>query len=113
MTLQIVMEGDSARTRLTDPLSSHAAGDKSAATRLAVRDAVIVLLAEHGPLNGQQLNDLYELNAARRNWPTVHIDSPRKRAGDLAREGFIVILNADCPRGTAHIYALPAMEVAA
>jgi hypothetical protein len=105
-TRSIVMEGDTARTRGTDPLSSHVGGDVSAANRLAVRDAVMLLLMQEGSLTGQELNDLYELRATRQSWPPVHVDSPRKRAGELAAEGFLVILNADDPRGTPHEYAI-------
>lgn len=105
-TRSILLEDDTARTRRNDPISSHVGGDVSAANRLAVRDAVMLLLMQEGSLNGQELNDRYELRATRQGWPRVHVDSPRKRAGELAAEGFLIILNAGDPRGTAHEYAI-------
>ena len=46
---QIVMNGDTARARKSDPLASHAAADKSAATRGQVHEAVVQLITEYGP----------------------------------------------------------------
>jgi len=106
VTAQIVTENDTARTRRTDPLPSHVAGDTSQKTKQRVSDAVLVLLRQEEELDGQELNDMYELRAARSGWPKVHIDSPRKRAGDLVREGHLIVTNPDDPRGTPHRYRI-------
>ena len=107
MTAQIVMADDTARTRRTDPLSSHVAADRSQRTIAEVKAAVIALIRQEGELSGAELNDLYSLRAARNGWDECAWDSPRKRAGELARDGDLAVTNPDCPRGTPHIYTLP------
>jgi len=104
--MSTVRETGGPRARLTDPISSHVAADESGKTRQAVADAVVHMLLQRGPLTGRELNEGYTIAHLIYGWPTVAFDSPRKRAGELAREGFIVVLNPDDPRGTPHIYAL-------
>ncbi len=101
----IVLDGDTARARLTDPLSSHVAAEKSAETRGQVHEAIVVQIREHGPMNGRELNDRYETFRRAHGWPVVSYDSPRKRAGELVGSRLVVV-NPDDPRGTPHIYAL-------
>ena len=110
MTREIVMAPDTARARRSDPLPSHVAADVSASTKQLVSERVFAIVATHGPLNGNEINDLYMLTASRNDWDNVHFDTPRKRAGDLAADGFLVITNEGCKRGTPHIYMTPAME---
>jgi hypothetical protein len=75
---------------------------------------VYLLIAQEGSLDGAEINRLYQLRKRRNKWPLdIHFDSPRKRAGELAADGHVVILNLDDPRGTPHVYALPAMKEAA
>lgn len=95
---------DTARARRSDPLPSHVAADKSASSRRIVRDAVLVLLRQEGQLDGSDLNALYAASRGWRGWPVVHFDSPRKRAGELAREGVLEVVNPDDPRGTPAVY---------
>lgn len=109
---QIVVNGDTARTRRTDPLTSHLAGDRSQETISQVKAIVLELVAYHGPLSGSQLNDLFVLWTDPYEWH-VHFDSPRKRAGELADEGLLVVTNADAKRGTERIYSLPSEEARA
>lgn len=101
------MAGDTARVRLGDPVSSHVGADRSQRTIAEVKAAVIALIRQEGELSGAELNDLYSLRAARNGWDECAWDSPRKRAGELARERQLAIVNPDCPRGTPHIYTLP------
>lgn len=107
MIAQIVMAGDTARARLGDPLSSHVAADRSQRTVAEVKAAVIALIRQEGELSGAELNDLYSLRAARNGWNECAWDSPRKRAGELAKDGALAVTNPDDPRGTPHIYTLP------
>lgn len=95
---------DTARTRRTDPLSSHVGADKSQRTIEQVKAAVVALVRQEGELSGAELNDLYSLRAARNGWDDCAWDSPRKRAGELAKEGVLIVTNPDDPRGTPHIY---------
>jgi hypothetical protein len=106
-TIGLTFGDDTARARRDDPLSSHVAADTSARTRNAVRGAVTYLLGIMGPLSGNHLNDWYEAHQSVQGWPTVHFDSPRKRAGEMVKDGLLVVVNPDDPRGTPAIYALP------
>lgn len=104
---QIVMNGDTARARKSDPLASHAAADKSAATRGQVHEAVVQLITEYGPMNGLALNNMYREVHIFRGWPVVAFESPRKRAAELVGTRLYVVNPLD-PRGTPAIYALGA-----
>ncbi|MET4780842.1 hypothetical protein [Glaciihabitans sp. UYNi722] len=103
---QIAMAGDTARTGRDDPWSSHLAGDRSQATIRAVRDAVLILVRQELIVTGSELNDLYRVRAEQNGWPAVHYESPRKRAGELAKDGLLSVLNAEVPRGTQHEYTI-------
>jgi hypothetical protein len=100
----IIPDGDTARTRRTDPQTSHDAADRSQATLHATRAAVLRLVSIHGSLTGSQLNEQYSLLATRNDWPKVHFDSPRRRAGELAKDGLLDV--SDVPRGTERAYTL-------
>lgn len=106
-TQPILPFGDTARARRSDPLPSHVAADKSAATRGRVAVAVLHLVETYGARTGQELNDLYRANRADMGWPVVAFDSPRKRAGELAAAGDLVVTNPDDPRGTPAVYDVP------
>lgn len=101
-----LLTGDGPRARRSDPLQSHVAADKSQETITAVKAAVLLLVRQKGALDGAELNELYAARRDRNGWPMVHWDSPRKRAGDLHRDGQLKVLNADAPRGTAAEYTL-------
>ena len=104
----MAMGTDSPRARKGDPISSHVAADRSAETRGQVHEAVVEMLSELGPMNGQQLNDTYRELRIFRGWPMVAFDSPRKRAGELVG-GRVTITNREATehRGTPAIYGLP------
>ena len=55
MTTTMIHPFDTARTRLTDTLPSHVAGDLSAKTKQRVADAVMVIVREYGPCSGLQI----------------------------------------------------------
>ena len=101
----IVLEGDTARARRSDPPASHVAADVSARNRGRVHDAVVELLTEHGPMTGRDINDQYEMHRWSNGWPRVAADSPRKRAAELVGTR-LTILNPRDPRGTPAIYAI-------
>lgn len=107
MSAPAIFPDDTARARRTDPPASHLAADKSAGTRGQVHEAVVQLIAEHGPMNGQQINDVYREVRIFRGWPVVAFESPRKRAAELVGTRLHVVNPLD-PRGTPAIYALGA-----
>jgi len=96
---QIVMVGDTARTRKSDPLTSHLAGDVSAHGLRDAKQRVLQLVSVHAPVTGSELNDLYRLTADRLGWPRLGLDSPRKRAGELARGGFLEVVGTQTAAG--------------
>lgn len=100
---------DTVRTRKSDPVTSHRAGDKSAESLTVVKRAVIALVRAKGTLTGSQANIMYRDLAQypANGLPLVAWDSPRKRLGELAAAGDLVVVNEDSPRGTEREYALP------
>jgi len=87
----LFVDDDIPRARLSDPVTSHIAAD---ATQTALKEAkvrVLHLVQLHQPVAGSQLNELYRLTASRLNWKPLAFDSPRKRAGELAAEGYIEV----------------------
>ena len=96
---QIVMLGDTARTRKTDPHTSHLAGDVSAHGLRYAKTRVLELVSVHAPVTGSELNDLYRLTADRVGWRRLAWDSPRKRASELARDGFLEVVGVQTAAG--------------
>lgn len=87
---QIVAAGDTARTRTTDPTTSHMAGDTSAATIGLTKVGVLSVVRDNPDITGTHLNDQYMFAQSRHSWmPKVVWDSPRRRAGELVREGLL------------------------
>lgn len=87
----MVTDGDTPRARLVDPLASHKAADASQPALKIVRALVLELVAEYGGhVTGVQLNDIYEGEQHGRGWPLVRWDTPRKRAGELAKAGLLI-----------------------
>lgn len=109
----LVQDTGGPRTRRTDPTSSHVAADRSGSNLHVVADAVLWLIDRYGPMNGTDLNDRYMSMRRTLGWPVVSYESPRKRAGELVREGLLVVLNPDDVRGTPHVYDLTRAEAAA
>lgn len=80
---------DSPRARKTDPVQSHMAADRSQHTLHATKRAVLLLVVQEGELAGSEINDLYRARRDRNGWGPVAYDTPRKRAGELADDGFL------------------------
>lgn len=81
--------GDTPRARRTDRVTSHIAADATQATIKVTKLRVLLIVLQEGPILGSELNDLYELRGIRNDWHPIHRDSPRKRAGELADDGFL------------------------
>lgn len=86
---QIIMVGDSPRVRRSNPVTSHIAADASAVHLHETKRRVLQIVNTHGSLVGSEINEQYQLMAARMNWRRVAWDTPRKRAGELAEDGFL------------------------
>lgn len=95
----IVPDGDTARTRKSDPPTSHVAGDNSQRNLHESKVRILTLVRLHAPVTGRELNELYEVSAARLNWKRIHFDSPRRRAGELARDGFLEVVGTQTAEG--------------
>ena len=87
----MIRPDDTARARRSDPIESHQAADRSAHTLSKLRLAVLTLVREEPLSIGSELNSLYRLRFDRRGWPKAAYDSPRKRSGELAEDGLLII----------------------
>ena len=96
---QIIMDGDTARTRKSDPPTSHTAGDNSQRNLHESKVRILTLVTMHAPVTGRELNDLYMVAAARMNWKRIHFDSPRRRAGELAKDGYLEVVGTQVAEG--------------
>jgi len=95
----MIRPDDTARTRKTDPHTSHLAGDVSAHGLRDAKTRVLELVSVHAPVTGSELNDLYRLTADRVGWRRLAWDSPRKRASELARDGFLEVVGVQTAAG--------------
>ena len=86
----MLFDEDTLRVHRNDPVTSHAAADKSQRTVHTVRDRVLQLLAEQGPMAAFEVCDAYARMVKRAGWTRVHHESPRKRMSDMKREGLLV-----------------------
>jgi hypothetical protein len=89
MTVPTITPTDTARTRRTDPIQSHMAGDRSQVNVKLSSLAVLRLVLQEGELSGSQINALYAVRQERNGWPRVAVDTPRKRSSGLCRDGLI------------------------
>lgn len=89
---QLVMEGDAPRTRKSDPVASHQAGDVSQRTLQQTKARVLQVVHANPGITGTEVNDLYRLMGARKEWERVAYDTPRKRAGELAADGYLEVV---------------------
>lgn len=106
---QIIVEGDSPRVRRSDPLTSHFAADKSAHGLHESKHRVLQLVRIHEAICGSDLNDQYKVMADRLNWKRLAWDSPRKRAGELAEDGYLQVVGERLSEGNhalESVYAL-------
>lgn len=80
-----ILTDDTARARRTDPIQSHRAADRSAIGLPRVKRRVLAVVSRMGPrISGNDLNDAYRAFGDGLGWSRIHIDTPRKRAGDMA-----------------------------
>lgn len=84
-----LLAGSGPRARRSDRVTSHIAADASQVHLHETKQRVLELLNTHGSLVGSEINEQYQLTAARLNWRRVAWDTPRKRAGELATDGFL------------------------
>lgn len=54
-------------------------------------------------IGGTDINDLYSSLSL---GPRIHFDSPRKRAGELAADGLLAVVNPDAKRKTERIFTI-------
>lgn len=90
MVQPMIFDGDSPRVHRNDPVTAHAAADKSQRTVHSVRDRVLQLLADRGPMAAFEVCDAYAEQTRRADWPKVHHESPRKRVSELRKEGYLI-----------------------
>lgn len=83
------VNGDGPRVRATDRVQPHMAADRSQFNLKQTKLRVLAIIGRNGPITGSVLNDLYELEASRQGWKQIHRDTPRKRAEELAKDGFL------------------------
>lgn len=86
----LFLDGDTPRVHRNDPVTSHLAADKSQTHMLSVRERVLQLLADRGPMAAFELCEAYASQGKRCGWPPVHHESPRKRMSDMKRDGILV-----------------------
>lgn len=89
----VITPGDKARTRLSDPLTSHHAADVSQPTMRQTKVAVLELIRMQGWLSSSEVNDQYAFACARLGWKRLAWDSPRKRAGELVEDGYLDVVD--------------------
>lgn len=82
----LIFPDDNARTRTTDPITSHMAADSNT-NRQAVEDHVAFLFAEFGFMTDEELTARYFSDPGA---PAAHHDSPRKRRSDLTGSGKVI-----------------------
>jgi hypothetical protein len=87
----LFVDDDIPRARRSDPVTSHIAADATQAGLKEAKLRVLTLVAQHQPVAGSHLNDLYRLHGSRMNWKRLAFDSPRKRAGELAADGYLEV----------------------
>lgn len=80
---------DSARTRRSDPVTSHIAADRSSLHITESQAHVFELFEQFGAMTDSELGKLYPAISAARGWKRLTADSPRKRRSDLAGKGLL------------------------
>lgn len=90
MPAPMILDGDSPRVHRGDPVTSHMAADKSQRTVQIVRDHVLELIRERGPMAAFEVCDAYAKETRRAGWQRVRHETPRKRVSDLHKEGYLV-----------------------
>lgn len=76
---------NTAHARRTDPAASRVSATKASVTMPLVKRSVLDLLSNNEALNGNNINELYRSEG----YPKCAWDTPRKRAGELLRDGYL------------------------
>lgn len=84
-----LLAGSGPRARKTDKITSHIAADASQEHMKETKRNILRILKDHGSLVGTEINEQYQLYAARLGWRRPAWDTPRKRSGELALDGFL------------------------
>lgn len=87
--LEELLTGSGPRARRTDKATSHIAADYSQSSMQETKRNILRILKDHGSLVGTEINEQYQLYAARLGWRRPAWDTPRKRSGELALDGFL------------------------
>lgn len=74
-----------AHARRTDPGSSKVAANVATYSMPIVKRSVLDLLSNNEALTGNTINEVYRSEG----YPKCAWDSPRKRAGELVRDGYL------------------------
>lgn len=77
------------RARTSDPVASVIAAEDASLNLKQVKFAVLWILSAQPGLTGRQINDWYATFQKRIGWPAVAPESPRKRAEELAKDGYL------------------------
>lgn len=86
----MITDGDTPRTRKSDPVNSHHAADRSQVALKPTKQAVLDLVGAFGALTGADINSFYARYQSGYSFPIAKYDTPRKRAGELAADGFLI-----------------------
>ncbi len=78
---------DTLPVRPTDPDTSHEAAEKVVTRRIRVRDAVLRILREHGPMTHEELVDRYVWEFRCGTVPASSASSIRTRCAELVDDG--------------------------
>jgi len=95
----MLWDDDTPRARSTDPATSHLAADVSQAGLKEAKLRVLELVRVHQPVAGSHLNEIYRVEAPRCGWKPLAYDSPRKRASELAADGYLEIVDRSTSDG--------------
>jgi len=108
----MVLDGPGPMARRSDNVMSHRAADRVAVKRRAVLEKVLYLVRTTGPLRGSEINEAYDRLQRQHpdELPRVAWDTPRKRAGELAKADLIEYVT-DGVRGHEGLYRRPAWQV--
>lgn len=76
-------------TRTADPITSHLAEVKAARTAATVRERVLLLIRDHGPVTHDRLVRLHQRHHVDDDWPPATASSIRTRCSELVRDGLV------------------------
>ncbi len=81
------LNGSGPLAKLNHPVQSHKGADRAQRTMHRTKVWVLRIVAVHGELPGSEINEVFPSFVPRED--RVAFDTPRKRAGELAVDGFL------------------------